>query len=75
MKKYFLNNFFYNYANHRYTIIIGQKLYKVTISDLKHRRLVIIDSLSKLNQKYLANILDKEWSLRYLAITIFLHLH
>ena len=45
-KKYLFGQLYYeicNYDNYLYTIIIGQKLYKVRSSDLKDRRLSIID--------------------------------
>ncbi|CAM4934262.1 unnamed protein product [Rotaria socialis] len=35
----------------------------------------LIDSFSKINDKYHVNIHDNEWPLGYLAITILLHLH
>jgi hypothetical protein len=45
-KKYLFGQLHYeicNYDNYLYTIIIGHKLYKVRSSDLKDRRLSIID--------------------------------
>lgn len=46
-EKTLFGQLFYQYSNHDnylYTIIIGQKLYKLTSSDLKYRRLAIIDT-------------------------------
>ena len=51
-KKTLFGQLFYqfcNYDNYIYTIIIGQKLYQVKSSDLKHRRLVIIDVIQPNN--------------------------
>jgi hypothetical protein len=67
MQKFFLGNDFINF------IIIFRR--SLLISHLKHRRLVIIDSLPKLNKKSHVNIHDKEGSLGYLAITTLLHPH
>ncbi|CAF1167610.1 unnamed protein product [Adineta ricciae] len=41
-----------SYNNYLYTIIIGRKLYKVRSSDLKDRRLAIIDTIEPSNSQY-----------------------
>jgi hypothetical protein len=43
------------YNNYLYTIIIGQKLYQIRSSDLKDRRLTIIDKFQRTNS---SNIFD-----------------
>jgi hypothetical protein len=41
---------FCSYDNYLYTIVIGRKLYKVRSSDLKDRRLAIIDTFEQINR-------------------------
>jgi len=82
---------FCGYNNYLYSIIIGEKLYRVRSSDLENGLLTIIDtaksndrpktlfevvdSFSKLNEKYHVTINEKKWQYGYLAIVILLDLH
>jgi hypothetical protein len=93
-KKTLFGQLFYQfcgYNNYLYTIIIGEKLYRVRSSDLENGLLTIIDtaesndrpktlfevvdSFSKLNEKYHVTINEKKWQYGYLAIVILLDLH
>jgi hypothetical protein len=93
-KKTLFGQLFYQfcgYNNYLYTIIIGEKLYQVRSSDLKDRRLTIIDTVQsnnypktlfqvvdsflKSNKNYHVTINDEKCQYGYLAIVILLDLH